>query len=136
VSNRRRPRATATRDPLGDRLAEVGRRHGFHPYRNHEPSAWLRGRFADINRRAAAGQVAHCGHIEPGSVGALMLWHDDLVCCGRCVERLRLTGDPDRTCDRCGAVVPLIHPTTLTAGPELLVGFGLCPACHRKEVGR
>ncbi len=135
MSNRRRPR-TATRDRLDNRLIEVGQRLGFHPYRNHEPSAWLRGRLANINHRAAAGQVAHCGHVEPGAVGALVLWRDDLVCCGGCAEWLRLTGDPDRTCDRCDAVVPLIHPTSVTAGPTLIVGFGLCPDCHRKEVGR
>lgn len=99
----------------------------------HEPSLWLRARLADVATRWAAGDIDTCRHLRLGMVGVAAMWAPRRVVCGSCSPQLRLTGDADRTCDRCGHVGVPIHAEIVNLGPALVL-FGLCPPCHRREV--
>lgn len=103
----------------------------------HEPSWWLRSRLVDLHTRGRAGQLDPCPHLRPGTTAFAALWAPDRVVCAGCVPSLRLTGDADRTCDRCGIVSPTgVHPAMTAASPSLLVSLGLCRGCLGKEMGR
>lgn len=104
----------------------------------HEPTLWLRGRLLDLDARWRTGAFTTCEHLRPGVHGVTALWHPDLVTCGPCARTFRLTGEADRTCDRCGVVTDTaagIHPEIMAFG-NVAVAFGLCRECHRKELGR
>lgn len=110
-------------------------RHDHDPWRyaeRHEPSMWLRGRLGDIADTIAAGRMRACGHPSSALVA---LWEPDRVVCDGCRARLSLTGPPDHTCDRCGAVVARVWAMAAHLDPpNLLVLFGLCPSCRDREV--
>ncbi len=115
------------------RLRRAAKRQGMTSHHDHEPSAWLRDRLTDLQRRYVSGQLRHCGHLAPWQQAVAPLWAD-VVTCGPCASQNRLSGDLDRTCDRCGIVCRgPIHPCVTLFGP-LLVCFGLCPSCQRREV--
>lgn len=98
----------------------------------HEPSAWLRGVGDTLLRRARSGQLRTCGHPH---AALLCLWQPDRLRCGSCARRdCSLTGEADRTCDRCGAVdlEAFSGHVYLTVGVGL-VCFGLCGACTEAE---
>lgn len=100
----------------------------------HEPSFWLRARLADLRTRHLTSQFKACPHLRVGVPAVVALWAPDrVVCVPRCARTLRLTGDADRTCDRCGTVADRVHPEIAAPSPGLVVVFGLCPACHRRE---
>jgi hypothetical protein len=108
---------------------------------DHEPTVWLRGRLGELLAAHDAGQVELCDHLAAGSreFGVTALWRPDLTVCHRleCGSRLLLTGDADRTCDRCGTVADVIHSnhvSPLHARPDLIVHYGLCCRCQRLEV--
>lgn len=104
----------------------------------HEMSAWLRGRMAAIWADASTVGIATCPHLsgvvtdEPAHVG---LWEVPLRahCVFCALTELRLYGDADNTCDRCGVVSPGgVYSITIGAGPLVIHG-GLCAACVRHE---
>lgn len=104
----------------------------------HEPSFWLRGRLADLFTAARLGAVRPCQHLRAGMIGSAVLWAPDQVVCGPCTAGFALTGDADRTCDRCGVVTSGkgIHSCIVAASSNLVVSYGLCGPCYRREVGR
>ncbi len=124
---------------LNQRLAaEVARQTGMQLSYDHEPTLWLRNEISAIRQAAQAGRVEQCGHLAPGQAAAVALWCPDRAWCAVCVPAVALTGDADRTCDRCqrvGAPGELIHPCVVDMGPALLM-LGLCPGCSRAEVPR
>ncbi|MFH5822272.1 hypothetical protein [Georgenia sp. AZ-5] len=89
-----------------------------------EPSAWLRGRMAQlVNAAQAAGLDPHHGRAV-------------------IVQPLGTTGKPgtraDRECDRCATYVPQgqpLYPLVIQPAARMVLCGGLCDACHRKEVG-
>src|SRR4051794_30690919 len=84
-------------------------------------------RLVDLHTRGRSGQIAGCGHLPPGTIAFAALWAPTRVVCAACMPALRLSGDADRTCDRCGAVgEPGVHPVMVAATAWLLVSFGLC----------
>lgn len=100
------------------------------------PSPWLRLRLGDLMTRLAAGQLNRCEHLRDGQAREMVLglWSDAAVC-DRCKPRLRLTGDADSTCDRCGRLSrPTIFPSLVMPAPGVVVCFGLCRSCHEQEV--
>jgi hypothetical protein len=103
---------------------------------DHEPSAWLRGPLAALGDGLATGRVTRCAHLRrtPGAVAYHALWAPDTLLCAFCAPTTALTGDADRTCDRCGRVAERIHPDLVAAGPQVLVAFGLCRDCQGREV--
>lgn len=104
---------------------------------NHEPSMWLRTRLVDLRTRLATGQLSTCPHLSAGDVGTIALWAPDRAVCTPCAKtELALTGPADRTCDRCTHIVDRIHPEIVAPAPNVVVLIGLCPPCHRKELGR
>lgn len=102
---------------------------------NHEPSFWLRSRAEDLPTRGRSGQLRPCPHLWPGAPGYAVLWAPDRIVCPACLPTVSVTGDADRTCDRC-AVVADLAPAMVAAGPALLVVFGLCAACIAREAGQ
>lgn len=127
--------------PLGIRLEQHAAATGTGYTANHEPSFWLRTRLADLGTRLLTGQLETCPRLRPHHDACVALWASDWVACGwlgcgHCKSRVRLTGDADRTCDRCSTVVDTIHPEIVAAGPNLLVTFGLCAPCHQREGSR
>lgn len=103
---------------------------------NHEPSWWLRRRLAQIDQAALNGRVEVCGHRTPGVPPILALWAPDAAWCVRCAgAALRLEGPENYQCDRCGVHADPIRVCTI-AGRRVVVVFGLCAVCHRKEVAR
>lgn len=126
---------------LGVRLEQHATATGNSYVANHEPSFWLRARLADLGTRLLTGQLETCPSLRAHQDAFVALWASDWLACGRlecvhCTSRVRLTGDADRTCDRCSAVVDTIHPTVVVGGANLLVTFGLCGPCHRREGSR
>lgn len=124
--------------PLSTRLRQVAAETGGTYTANHEASHWLRNRLADVGNRLLGGQVEMCPRVQPHIDGFIALWAADWVACGwrdcsHCESRLALTGDADRTCDRCSRVVDVIYPELVVVGPNLLVTFGLCDSCHLRE---
>jgi hypothetical protein len=101
------------------------------------PSAWMRQQLAGLRVRLALGALNRCEHLRDGNATGptvMALWSDAAVCFG-CRRRLRLTGDADDTCDRCGALSrPTIWPHVVEAWPGHVVLFGLCHGCHGSEV--
>jgi hypothetical protein len=127
-----------TRKPIGARLEQhaAATGSGFEP--RHESSFWLRGRLTDLGTRLRSGQMEICPNLRPQNDAVAVLWAPGWLSCGRrgcvrCASHVLVTGDADRTCDRCGAVVDTIHPEIVAAGSHLLVMFGLCAPCHRRE---
>jgi hypothetical protein len=105
----------------------------------HEPSLWLRNELAAVRRMITDGTFTDCGHLLGAMSAAAALWRPGHVVCADCVVALRLYGDADRTCDRCQTVMPpgaLIHPCAIRVSSVLLVTFGLCPTCNRREIGQ
>lgn len=110
----------------------TGRRAGTSTARNntankghdtaHEPSAWLHRQIADIMRQARR----EAWPIAPGIIHAVAI-------------RDAVTGSrEDFTCDRCRAYVADHADFTamsVSPCPGLIVTFGLCRDCYRKEMG-
>lgn len=107
---------------------------------DHEPTVWLRERVADV-----ADWPPGCKHTRTGRNVAVPviapLW-DRSLWCAVCASAARLPNGspPDRQCDRCGricapALGDPIYPGSVQVG-ILLVVFGLCRDCHRKEAAR
>ena len=118
---------------LADRLSAAAHHHGLTGFPNHEPSFWLRSRLIDIETRVQAGTLRQCGHLGAHGRASVALWAM-VARCRRCVHADRLHGPEDKTCDRCGHVCEgIIHPGAVAVGPFVVI-FGLCPACHRREV--
>jgi hypothetical protein len=95
----------------------------------------LRDQVNAAGRRMIAGQVDGCGcsHLRLPLVHAL--WEPGCVTCVPC-SRLLAT-DPrepeDKTCDRCrrrapGLVIGMVQT------PAVVVVFGLCDDCRRREM--
>lgn len=126
------------RPPLSTRLQQRAAELGGAYVENHEPSHWLRTQLAEVGARLVAGQLDMCPQVRPHVDGFIALWASDWVACGwracgHCESRLALTGDADRTCDRCSNVVDIVHPEVVLVGPNLLVAFALCSACRQRE---
>lgn len=96
-------------------------------------SLWLRGRLADLQARWSSGQVYRCPHALPGHPAAACLWAPNRLICTACAPELHLTGEAERTCDRCSAVVRKIQSELVLIGTVCVI-FGLCAACHAREV--
>lgn len=93
---------------------------------------WLGEQLDAIAGRLAFGAGPRCEHLRDGIAADAIaaLWTDALVCV-RCIRRLRLTGDADHTCDRCGGLSrPTIWPGLCQPSPGFLVVYGLCRSCH------
>lgn len=101
--------------------------------------AWVRLQILDVALRWSRGQISTCRHSpdptrpDPVVVG---LWRPNLVSCPSCAPvLLRLVGEPDRTCDRCGRITagPAagdgIYPCTVSHGP-MLISWGACGDCR------
>jgi len=94
--------------------------------------AWLAEQLDAIAGRLAFGAGPRCEHLRDGTAADAIaaLWTDALVCV-RCIRRLRLTGDADHTCDRCGGLSrPTIWPGLCQPSPGFLVVYGLCRSCR------
>lgn len=123
--------------PLAARLRTTAASTGMAYLEGHEPSLWLRGQISDVVTGVRTRQVSTCGHLTSTRPGIVALWARDRVVCEDCAPELRLTGDADNTCDRCAVVVDkgtTIHAHVMAPLPCLLLVYGLCPACHRREV--
>lgn len=108
---------------------------GLDSFEHHEGSAWLRHRLHGLLTDLRAGRATGCPH-HPGGVAFAALWRPGVICCTGCLrDVLGVTGEADRTCDRCAQVVDVIHPDMVAVG-GLFVMLGLCPACQHREVGR
>jgi hypothetical protein len=103
---------------------------------NHEPSAWLRGQLDALSHRIQSGKMNPCPHLAPGMIAAVALWKPNLAYCGDCMKtnQMRVHGDAEYTCDRCGVVAETIHSNFTSPAPTLLVMLGLCPACQQREI--
>lgn len=112
-------------------LDAVATAHGLTTVPNHEPSMWLRAKLQDLASRWAHGTFTTCGHRRKNYTA--VLWAPDRLVCGDCAPSLTLTGDADHTCDRCAEVHERIHLHVCIYG-GVLVAYGLCGACHRREV--
>lgn len=121
---------------LARQLQRLAVQYGERYIPDHEASWWLRTRLVDLDTRDRAAQIAHCEHLRGGGPSFAALWAPDRIVCVHCVPELRLTGDADRTCDRCGAIATGVHPVVVAASETLLVSFGLCRFCFRREMGR
>ena len=97
---------------------------------------WLRLSLVDTWLAFIAGTADTCMHApvvsRPEPVVAAV-WRPALIVCTACTHLTKVTGEADRTCDRCARVCTglagdRIHPCSLTFGP-LLYMFGLCPGC-------
>lgn len=106
---------------------------GFTQVPDHEPTFWLRARIADVLTRRGLFELNQCGHLNLGVVGVVALWDDARAVCTECVPTLSVHGAADHTCDRCAAVTPITHQHLTVPAADLLVIFGLCPTCHRRE---
>lgn len=105
--------------------------HGLTAITRPTRVGWVGDLVAGFLGRAAFGGGRTCGHLEQPRPVFGAAWLGDLLLCAPCAAvQLRLTGEPDRTCDRCGEVVDLIRPGTVQAGP-VIVFYGLCERCHR-----
>lgn len=127
-----------SRKPLGIRLEQHAAATGAGFTARHESSFWLRTRLTDLGARLLSGQLEVCSSLRPHDDAIAPLWVPNWVACGRrgcpeCSSRVLLSGDADRTCDRCSAVVDKIRPEIVAAGANLLVMYGLCPRCHQLE---
>ncbi|WP_026549549.1 hypothetical protein [Arthrobacter sp. Br18] len=118
--------------------AETGQ--ALRAVRNHEPSLWFRQQVQQVASNITAGDVHHCGHLALINQPVIAaLWDPHLVVCEACEPlRLRLTGDADNACDRCGHIDPRgVYPGgvrfTRPGGQILVVLFGFCDTCARKE---
>lgn len=106
---------------------------------NHEPSAWLRSTLGTLDSGLRSGRVAIDPHLRRGDVGLVGLWRRDEVFCHGCAPAelaLEHGSTEDRRCDRCGAVRATVRPYVLNIESLLVVMFGLCDRCHRREAGR
>lgn len=127
----------ATRDARA--LAAVG----MHPVRRDDvrhtdAPEWLRLGAVDTLRQWLDGTGRTCTHDphpeRPAPVVAAA-WRPGLVSCVACAPYLlRLTGEADARCDRCGHVTAGldagegIHPCRLLLGP-LVYAYGVCADC-------
>jgi hypothetical protein len=89
----------------------------------------------EIGRRLIAGEVGACGcpHLRLPMVHAM--WRPECVTCLPCRGLLATdSADPeDKTCDRCRRRAPgLVLGMVRT--PAVVVIFGLCDECRRREV--
>lgn len=123
------------RPPLSDRLAAVADATGSEFLPAHEPTVWLRNEIAAIGQQVGRGERRVCDHLLAGMPAVAPLWSNAIHCAG-CPDAELPRGVEDRRCDRCGVVGDVIHPEVVAPSPVLLVVFGLCPGCHRKEVAR
>jgi len=127
-----------TPSTLTQLFADAARQTGMQLSYDHEPTLWLRNEISAIRQAAQGGRVEQCGHLAPGQAAVVALWRPERAWCAWCASALMLTGDADRTCDRCqrvGAPGELIHPCVVDAGAALVL-LGLCPGCSRAEVPR
>jgi len=105
-------------------------------YRYAVPATWMRDRLDNLLARYTFGALNRCEHLRDAQadVAVLALWSDAAVC-ARCRLRLKLVGDADSTCDRCGRLsVPTIWPHVAHPSPGVVVLFGLCAGCNGTEV--
>jgi hypothetical protein len=112
---------------------------------DHEPSWWLRGQLNNLLAGWQANGVHACPHVKRSrrnaAVGITALYLPEVLTCPdrRCADVFKLDGAPDHECDRCHeqseTLAAVVHDSDLD-GLRLLVMFGLCPHCERKEVGR
>lgn len=134
----------AERDALTvARLGVRGAREAWLPHAG--VPEWLRLAFVDTLRAWLEGVGRTCMHnpsprrSEPLVAAA---WRPGLVSCPPCsVYLLRLRGEADRTCDRCGRVVAGrpedgegIRPCRVTFGP-LVYMYGVCDDCATEAPG-
>lgn len=104
------------------------------PLPHHEPSWWLRTRLADLRTRGDTRQTLACRHIVSGTQEALTaLWLPQVMTCRDCAAAFQLDDRAAQICDRCGKRHDDTQPLAWRDG-GVLVLFGLCPPCHRREV--
>lgn len=100
----------------------------------HEPSAWLRGRIGELHTALTAGTFTSCVHLRPATMAGAALWKPGHLACAACLDVFRLDGANDLQCDRCAVVCEAtINPHMIAVGHVLLL-YGLCDNCHRREV--
>lgn len=129
-------RPSSPHSSISERLRHVAAAHGHHFTGVHEPSWWLRSRLVDLQARDRAGQLLPCPHLWPGAPAMVALWAPDRAACSTCAPTLVVTGEADRTCDRCAVVADQVAPALVGASPTLVVVFGLCAACFDREAGQ
>lgn len=101
---------------------------------NHEPSAWLRGRLDALRASLESGDTRACVHLHGNAVAAAALWRPGHLLCSACLAGLRLTGEENMQCDRCGTVAADgVRPHIVAVG-RLVLLYGVCDTCHEAEV--
>ncbi|HMM96714.1 hypothetical protein [Phycicoccus sp.] len=104
---------------------------------NHEPSFWLRGRLVDLHTRWAAGQMLGCREVfapTPDTLLVVALWMPEVMVCRSCApEILKTAAASDLTCDRC-ATCDRDTRSVAILEQGVVVAFGLCPGCYRREI--
>lgn len=87
---------------------------------------------ARLSGLVALGAVTSCAHLTSPRPAMTAAWRlDDALLCPSCASTgLRLSGDADRRCDRCGDVVDVIRRGTVQWGAVMII-FGLCQPCGR-----
>ena len=98
---------------------------------------WLRLSLVDTWFAFVGGTADTCMHApvisHPQPVVAAV-WRPGLIACAACAHLTKVTGEADRSCDRCARVCAGldagegIHGCSISFGP-LLYMFGLCPGC-------
>ncbi|PKW25412.1 hypothetical protein [Phycicoccus duodecadis] len=123
-------------NPAVGYLTHLADQEGVTPIHNHEPSFWLRARLVDLHSRWNTGRMLTCRHVltQPGGVFITALWLPEVMVCTSCaVDALRLPAAADLTCDRCSAPDPKTRAVAVDE-QGVIVTFGLCPDCYRREM--
>jgi len=83
--------------------------------------------------RVATSEVVGCAHFwsRPTTV-LLPLWQEDHVYCPQCWSLARPEGEEQWRCDLCQEVSRDLTVALLPVG-WVLIGFGVCGACRRRE---